>query len=382
MAGILVGGSSSIKKPKTTQFYGVEWNFGNPSTILSRLGDAIGLTDPQPSVGSNSGQSPFDNLYPWSEITEHNIINDKIAYAKGDANFSRTAYDTVVRIPKFWFKTEFGTSTMKFYIATGAADGYTLHPAFFRGDGVTRDYIYVGKYNTGSGFVSRSGVAPLVNQTRSYFRSNSASKGTPWWQYDIATYSAVALLYLIEYADWNSQQMIGRGVVDTTAAVNNGTTDGLVYHSGRVAGTDGQTAIQYRWIENLWGNVWDFVDGINFNGATPYYCLNPSRFTDDNSTNYTGLAYSALATAGNVSYPCKLGVDASAAWLNLPTLGGGSDASYISDGWWSNTGWRILIVGGNWTYASNAGLFARLADNASSGAYAGANIGGRLLFLP
>lgn len=380
MSGILVGGSPSIKKPKTTQFYGVEWNFSNPSTILARLGDAIGLAEPQPSVGSNTGSSPFDELYPWSEMTECNIINDEIAYMKGDANFSRTSYDTVVRIPKFWYKVELGTSTMKFYIATGAADGYVLHPAFFRGDGVTRDYIYVGKYNTGAGYVTRSGGAPLVSQTRAVFRSNSAGKGADWWQYDIATYSAIGLLYLIEYADWNSQQMIGRGVVDATAAVNNGATDGMIYHTGRAAGTDGKVSNQYRWIENLWGNVWDFVDGINFNGATPYYCLIPSRFADDTSTNYTGLAYNALDTAGNAAYATKLGVDASSPWLNFPILGGGSDASYIPDVWYSNTGWKILCVGGAWTDASAAGLFARLANYASSNAFT--NFGGRLLYLP
>ncbi|MDO4565868.1 MAG: hypothetical protein Q4B42_00905 [Oscillospiraceae bacterium] len=380
MSGILVGGSPSLKKPKTTQIYGVEWNFGVASCLLSRLADATGLADPQPAVGSNAGSSPFDTLYPWSEMVEFNIVNDEVSHQKGDASFSRTSYDTCVRIPKFWYKVELGSSSYKLYIATGAEEGYALHPAFYRGDGKTRDYIYVGRYNTGGGYVTRSGIAPLVSLTRAVFRSNSAGKGADWWQYDIATYSAISMLYLVEYADWNSQTAIGRGYVDASAAINNGGTDGMAYHTGRAAGTDGLTAVQYRGIENLWGNVWDFVDGINFNGATPYFCLIPSRFADDTSTNYTGLSYNALATAGNVAYPTRQGVDASNSWLNLPTTGGGSDASYIPDGWWSNTGWRILLVGGYWSYASSAGLFARNASNASSTADAG--VGGRLLFLP
>lgn len=45
----------------------------------------------------------------------------------------------------------------------------------------------------------------------------------------------------------------------------------------------------------------------------------------------------------------------------------------------SNTGWRVLNVGGNYDNGSNAGLFYFNANNASSNA--NANIGARLLVI-
>ena len=46
----------------------------------------------------------------------------------------------------------------------------------------------------------------------------------------------------------------------------------------------------------------------------------------------------------------------------------------------SNTGWRVLIVGGRYTNGLDAGLFLFDANNASSDS--GANVGARLLFHP
>lgn len=380
MAGLLLNGSSLIRKPKTTRIYGVEWNFTNPSTQLTRLDEAAGLGDPKPAVGNVEGSSPFDDLYPWSEMQEFNIIDDRVSYKKGDPLFSRTNYDTVVRIPKFWYKATLGSTTLQIRIATGEADGFKLFPRFQGSDGSVKDYIYVGKYDTGIGYVSKSNVAPLVNITRATYRTNAAAKGGNWWGFDIGTYMALCTLYLVEFADWDSQGKIGQGNSSTSAALNSGGTDAMIYHTGRAMGADGQVAIQYRGIENLWGNVWQFVDGINFNGNIPWFCLDPSKWADNTVTNYTQLGYNIMQTSGQAGYAKAVGVDPNNDWLILPTTGGGSQTTYIPDGVWSNTGWRIFIVGGDWGNGLNVGLFARDSHHDSSGAIA--SFGGRLLYLP
>ena len=61
----------------------------------------------------------------------------------------------------------------------------------------------------------------------------------------------------------------------------------MTYHTGRAYGTDGATAVQYRHIENPWGNVFDWVDGVNFNGSTVYVCTDPAKYADDTSDGYT-----------------------------------------------------------------------------------------------
>ena len=373
-------GQQASAKPRVINIYGVEWNYANQSTALTRLASSAGFSDPVPAVGAGTGSSPFDALYPWSEIDEFNVINNAISHRRGSGSFSRKNNDTVVRIPKFWYKVEQDTanSKMRFYIADNEAPGFAIHPAFDRGDGVVRDYIYIGKYNTGSGYVSRSELAPLVNITRSDARTNSAGKGGPWWQYDYAAWCAAWLLYLVEFADWDSQAKIGKGYTDSSnsAAINTGGADSMTYHTGRAAGVDGKTAVQYRWMENLWGNVRDWVDGINFNERQAYICLNPANFADDTSTNYT----SAGVTICDSGWIKGLTMSSVFPFAFLPTLNGGSETTYVPDYVSSITGWRALYVGGLWSNAGGAGLFCFHASNASSNS--GSNLGARLLFLP
>ena len=362
---------------KYRRIYGVSWN-GSSSTVLTRTDDSADFANPVSQIGTSEGSSPFDSLYPWSEMKEYNVINSAISYEKGvDAEFSRTTYDTVVKIPKFWYKvtSEGSTWTCKIANVPYEDGGFQLHPAFNESD-----EIYIGKYITGGGYVSRSGKSPVTNITRATFRDNARNKGANWDTLNIATYSALMMLYLVEYADWNSQNCVGKGYTNGSAAITTGGTDLMTYHTGRPAGTDELTSIQYRGIEDLWGNAWQFVDGINFNGNIPYYCFNRANFGDDKSTGYFQLGFNVPGTSGSWQLPKSHGVDQNAPWLILPNATGGSDASYIPDGWMSDTGWRIFLVGGYFAAGSRAGLFARVASNASS--IAAATLGGRLIFIP
>ena len=45
-----------------------------------------------------------------------------------------------------------------------------------------------------------------------------------------------------------------------------------------------------------------------------------------------------------------------------------------------SSGWRVLLVGGVWSYGGNAGLFYFYASNASSSSHS--SVGARLLFHP
>lgn len=372
MSGIVLGAKPTITKPTTVRTFGARWA-GGSSTQFTRLGDAASFSDPVPAVGSGSGSSPFDTIMPWSGMKEFNIIDGQVAYERGvNDEFSRSAYDTVVRVPKFWYKTVKDGSAWEVWIANGPATGFVEHPAFEGGD-----CIYVGRYLAGSGYVSKNGRAPLVNITRAAFRTGARGKGAKWDMMNVAVMSALQMLYLVEYADWQTQ-VIGKGIQTGSAVINVGGTDSMSYHTGRPSGTDGAVSIQYRGIEDLWGNAWQWTDGINFSGTQAYYCLSRSNFGDDKSTGYTQLGYNCCS--GDKGFPKTHGHDANASWLFLPTSVGGSDATYIPDGWWTSTNWRVFLFGGSWTDGSATGLFARIANFASS--TASASSGGRLLYFP
>ena len=359
--------------------FGVCWNYNAQSTALTRLKKATdpnGLvnvditTNPAPAVGTGAGSSPFDNYLPWSGMDEYNIINNAVSYKKGQSGFSRSSYDTVVFIPEYYFRIIDDAANKKryFYIADKAKSGFTKHP----GSGK-----YVGRYNTISGHYSKTGSAPLVNLTRASARSGARGKGSKWSEYDFASWCAVWLLYLVEFADWDSQSKVGRGYVDNNnSAINSGGTDSMTYHTGRASGTDGKTAVQYRHIENPWGNVFEWIDGINFSDGTVYVCTNPANYADDTASNYSNIGTKSQ-TDGFIK---SLGMSSSMPWAFFPTATGGSETTYVPDYAYYNSGWRVLRVGGIWDDGSAAGLFYFYASYASSGTYSG--VGARLLFHP
>ena len=364
--------------------FGVMWNYASPSTELTRLNpsnDPNSLANmtitgtPTPAVGTGAGSSPFDSFYPWAGMEEYNIIGNEIGPKRGEAGFSRTAHDTMVYIPEFFFKVihDPANSRIYYYIADGRAPGFEKHP----GSG-----NYLGRYNTGAGHVSKSGVAPLVSITRNDFRVGAAGKGTKWSQYDYATWCAVWLLYLVEFSSWDSQAKIGKGYTnsDHTGAINSGGTDTMTYHTGRPVGTDGDTSVQYRHIEDPWGNVWQFIDGINVNDGVAYICIDHTKFADDTTDNYVSAGIVMLNTNAAWQYIKGLGVSETVPWGFFPTVTGGSEVTFVADGLVSRPGWRVLIVGGSWDHALLAGLFCFGFLEPSSNLYA--RIGGRLLKKP
>lgn len=358
------------------QVFGVAWAKG-ASTALSRLTPSsdpnelvtvdIGV-EPSPAVGTASGSSPFDKYAPWKDMEEYNIVNNAVGAKRGAGGFSRTNNDTVVFIPEFWFKIVETGGKLCYYISNEAKSGFAKHP----GSGK-----YVGRYNTISGHFSKSGANPLVSQTRAQFRTGARNKGSQWSQYDYASWCAVWLLYLVEFADWNSQAQIGRGYVDgNSGALASGGTDSMTYHTGRASGTDGKTAVQYRHIENPWGNVREWIDGINFSDGTVYMCTDRTKYADDTSDGHTNIG----TKAQTIGWIKSIGIPAAAPWAFFPTATGGSETSYIPDSAWYRDGWCILYVGGYWNAGSDAGLFCFIANGLSAGA--DSVIGGRLLFHP
>lgn len=360
--------------------FGVCWNYGATSTALSRLtktSDPNGLvtvnisTEPSPAIGTGAGSSPFDSYAPWNGMDEYNIINNAVSYKKGATGFSRTNYDTVVFIPEYYFKIVDDSANSKryFYVCDKAKSGFTKHP----GSGK-----YVGRYNTISGYYSKSGAAPLTNITRATARTNSKAKGDKWSQYDFASWCAVWLLYLVEFADWDSQSKIGLGICGGASLANCGSTDSMAYHTGTVASARTTAGgVQYRHIENPWGNVWEWIDGANFNSRAAYVCTTPANYADDTTTNYTAAGVT-LPSSGWIK---TIGMSSAFPWAFLPNANGGSETTCIPDYVYSNTGWYVLLVGGYCgDTAGNVGLFHFNAGHSSS--YALTYIGARLLYHP
>lgn len=361
---ITTDGQSESVELSFVKIYGISRNVTSSSPAWARTDDAVGLTATA-SVGTSAGSSDFDNCAPWSGMTRETLSTG----------------DVMVKIPKFWYRRYKEGDIEYIKIADKATTGFTLHPLFNHA-GVESDYAYVGAYKTSSNNKSVSGASPQVNQTRATFRTNAKAKGTGWSLIDIAAVSAIQMLCMVEFATTNAQAAIGRGYCDSnSAALSTGSCNNVANLTGRPAGTDGKTGVVYRGIEDFWGNVWEWVDGVNWNGGTYYVCNNPANYADDTATNYTALSYKG-ATNWSSSYITTEGLDTgNNPHVMLPSAAGsGSESTYYCDACWSSTGWRVFLHGGYWAIGSSCGLFTADLYSASSGS--GTDVGSRLLYIP
>ena len=341
----------------SAHIYGASWD-GTSTTKWSRTDEAADFTDPVPYVaGASSYGSPFDNLQPWAGMVK-----------------SERTGGTMVSIPKFWYKLTQNGRGMSIQIADRAVEGYSVSPAHMdRGDGHgERDVVYIGRYHCNSSYKSGTG-SPKASITRSSARSGIHNLGSTIWQSDFAMRFTLWLLYIVEFADWNSQAKIGYGCSPNSNTFTMGYTDSMPYHTGTdqsSRATYGGT--QYRNIEGLWDNVLDWCDGCYNNGNGLNIILSPSEFSDSSNGTAVGVPSdgwpSAFRVKTNGGFP-----------MFIPTSAPGNDATYSCDYWYFNSSYPCLYVGGTYSHNSNYGLFC---VNCSGASNANGYIGCRLQELP
>ena len=342
--------------------YGVEWD-GTAATTWSRTDDASLFVNPVPYVaGATSYGSPFDEIEPWCNMTR---VTDSEA-------------GELVSIPKFWYKWTKNGSTMKLQIANKAVDGFYVSPAHAdRGDGKgERDVVYIGRYHCGStAYKSASGQTPKVSITRATARTQIHNLGSTIWQSDFAMRVTIWMLYLVEFANWNSQNVIGYGCGNNSSAENMGYTDSMPYHTGTTQSsrTTYGCGTQYRYIEGLLDNVYDWGDGCYYNSSGLNIILNPSNFSDSSNGTAVGTPSSGYPSAFAVS--TKSGLE----WVIYPTASSGNASTYTSDYWSFNSSGPCLYFGGGYGQYLDLGLFC-VDYSSASGAVE--SIGCRLQKLP
>lgn len=350
------------------RIFGVVWD-GSADTKWTRTDDSIGWIDPSPYYSGMTGtpSSPCDNIMPWA----------------GMVKSENSSAGTVVAIPKFYYKMEYanGTTGLSIKISNYKHVGFKTSPAHMdRGDGKgERDVVYIGRYHCASDYKSKTGVSFKGEITRNTARSGIHNLGATIWQNDYALFWTIRMLYLVEFADWSSQAKIGGGCSTSGSAMTLGYTDSMTYHTGTTATSIGREVYggtQYRNIEGLWDNCFDWVDGIRERGSDVYIIKNPSEFSD-----YTG--GTKICTRSTVNGFCSSFVIPSVTGLEFalyPSGTIGSDTTYISDYYFDNTSGVNCRVGGHSGKYQNNGLFDMMFNGTASNQYG--NCSSRLMILP
>jgi hypothetical protein len=224
---------------------------------------------------------------------------------------------------------------------------------------------------TGDKLGSITGKSPITYGTRAQFRVAAANRGTGWRQQDYDLTSAIQLLYLVEYASFYSQSVIGAGLTDWASGTwgtyndynpiettGNSNTNGNV--TANTSGGDGVTGsyMSYRGIENFFGHLWKWVDGFNINDNIPYVSNNRTHFADDTATNYTQIedsAGSGITLINADGYQTSL--EQTMRGFLPSAITAGAPSTYVTDYYYQFTGWRVAQLGGTAARGAYAGFF-------------------------
>ena len=198
--------------------YGVIIDLSNPTAVeLTKIKDSIGL-----EIKSQKQEIAFDGddtyeAFPLNEIRDCNILIDsfgatKITY-KGEDNFD-ALNEVYVEIPLFYMK-RYREGNLKYnLISNYQGDGYFPAPMFVE-NGKVLDKVYIGKYEnsltTDGKVVSSSGKRVLFEKNLSQNRDLIYAKGRGFAPWDYRLTQSLQHLFLVFFANKNSQNLIGGG---------------------------------------------------------------------------------------------------------------------------------------------------------------------------
>jgi hypothetical protein len=355
----------------------------------------------------------FDTLSPWATMRRCNLADDGTVLAYwGDANFKDDGSNgqVVVEVSKFYYRTTVNDRGYNWKISDHSFDKSKLHPAFIR-NGVVKDKIYIGAYKASifdtsadsyllndeqvadfdaDKLCSIAGAKPCSGYTQNLTLPNARklaqNRGPGWGLVDFLAVSAVNMLLLVELGHFDAQTKIGRGIVDVTDSAGNmamptGQTASLGNKSGAATGNvhpvTGQAAnsISYRGLEDWWGNIWEWTDGINIRNRVPYVA-DHDYVSNKFDGHYKPLGITLPSEDG---YVADIAVSDDYDWGFLPSEVGASATTKLCDYYYQNIGNRVARRSGNWSNGSNAGPFRWDVSLSASGR--SRYYGARLLYV-
>ncbi|MFH0995808.1 MAG: hypothetical protein V1844_09970 [Pseudomonadota bacterium] len=289
--------------------------------------------------------------------------------------------------------------TFSFQKTDGTIITSAWHPWFLEG-GVFRPYQYWGAvesvwwdatdsayhnhdgstvFSSGDKAVSIPGFQPITGNSRVDFRTLHSAFGA---EYHTESYYAdefMTLLFITEYGTLNSQAALpgytegtwgyaatrrtGRTMLlgNMSGSIEPKIASGEVDYTlnttyGIVAGE--KIANSYRGVENIFGHIWKWLDGINLSERKIYLCNNPSAWAEDTATGYTDTGLYLPTDGYQTNFHSGLMLPSAAS--------GGGSTTYVCDYLYSAAGWRALLSGGSLYHGAAAGAFCRLANGAGS----------------
>lgn len=407
--------------------YGIEWDTAVSSPLCTRIGNT-----------SLHKSLPIQSRMRGCLLSDGGTVVEYL----NPTNWRAHALDgsrgqVMVEIPAHWRRFEAVGTVRRIWLSEYPLPGYHFVPlsyvsayeaALERSSGKLCSVANMGEdYRGGNNQKEWDGThrsllgRPVTVQSRTAFRTAARKRGAEWNEYVYDVHKTIFWLYYVEYANRNCQTAftaqkdaggfpqggLGNGVTNWNGTawssfngyhpfVPCGYTDEYGNGTGvkdyKITNEDGSDLFtvsvpRYRGIENPFGHVWKWTDGVNVEisseaeGGTSkvYVCSDPSKFSD---SGYDGYSLRGLE-ARNEGYVNEL-IFGEYGDI-MPSKAGGSSTAHWCDYHYTNIpgsgkALRGVLFGGFAYNGASAGF--AYAHSYYVPSHTSAYFGSRLCFIP
>ena len=368
------------------EWYGVRFE-GNSTT-----GTRIGNLEYHKSLPLQSlmRRCRIDNTYTGAATfvsdSDPNLFEDETPVPY-ESELSDYAGNIMVYIPEFWYTSHYDTeaNTWELKISPVLQEGWMHSPLMYVGafEGVA------ATISDGTNVMaSLPGLSPLVNINIGEMHNRARAFGDRWSAYTYKAHKAIAFLFVVEYANRNSQANfnleltaegyhqggLGAGyTANNNTAMRTGAT--IAYGNQTYSNNSSTYSVSYRGIENPFGNVWKNTIDCWVTNGNFYYCEDLTKYSYNVTIDTDG--YELIGTQPVSNGWISHLVDNEIVVMSTTSVG----SLFFCDYLYANTGTNNLVLfGGGWGSGSTAGVFSLLCDTGRSDASSA--IGSRLVFEP
>lgn len=262
----------------------------------------------------------------------------------------------MVEVPKAYINIANINSLDVLEISSTPAPGLVCSPSHIDENGNEVDFRYFRAYECviqNGVLKSVSGATPTTKESAATFRTAAKANGAVWGVTDWSLITLIRIFLYIEFCDYIATKYLGEGNTSGTTGPN---TTGLSNHLGNNSSKfSANKWMSYRGIENLYGDLWELVDGINIKNAQPYINKNRKTF---NHNVFTG---DYVATGLTLPNPYPSGSYIKRHHLSnsngfIPLEANGSETTRFGDATWTaTTGETVCHYGGSYSNDKLAG---------------------------
>ena len=239
---------------------------------------------------------------------------------------------------------------------------------------------WIGTYKgsiSGNKLRSVPGVSTTQGMTMIDFWNAAQGNGENYGLVNYFNHCMLLALHYTKFGTSQSETTMGRGLQNAGSGYFThitGYCKGLGDGTGSSSYGDSPTLTMNKLfgIEDLAGSTWEFRPNIRFSGSGSIATVYEGNIV---SNTASGRTFQKLSSAGQ-AYIIKMALGEYCDFI--PTVVGGTNATYYCDGTWASSNGELFLVGGASGDGSLCGLSA--SDSADAFSASSAGIGARLAF--